>query len=58
MTDYANPNIDGLHPQNETKVGESEVGSEEVGEKDVDNIRLILIQLAEAGEIPQSVRVH
>ena len=56
MTDYANPNIDELHPQNETKAGESEVGSEGVEEKDVDNIRLILIQLAEAGEIPQSVK--
>ena len=54
MTDYANPDIDGLHPQDETKA-ESEV-SEEVGEKDIDNIRLILIHLAEAGEIPQSVR--
>ena len=55
MTDYANPNI-------ETKA-ESEVGSnglspqdEEGEEKDVDNTRLILIQLAEAGEIPQSVK--
>ena len=60
MTDYANPNID---LQDETKAGESEVGGdglrpqdEEVGEKDIDNIRLILIHLAEAGEIPQSVR--
>ena len=46
-TDYANPNI-------ETEA-ESEV-SEGSGEKDIDNIRLILIQLAEAGEIPQSVK--
>ena len=61
MTDYANPNI---NLQNETKAGEgSKVGGdglrpqdEEVGEKDIDNIRLILIHLAEAGEIPQSVR--
>ena len=46
-TGYANPNI-------ETEA-ESEV-SEGSGEKDIDNIRLILIQLAEAGEIPQSVK--
>ena len=59
MTDYANPDI---NLQYETKVEEgSGVGGgglqdEEVGEKDIDNIRLILIHLAEAGEIPQSVR--
>ena len=46
-TDYTNPNI-------ETEA-ESEV-SEGGGEKDIDNIRLILIQLAGAGEIPQSVK--
>ena len=28
----------------------------EEGEKDIENIRLILIHLAEAGEIPQSVK--
>ena len=59
MTDYANPNIDS---QYETKAGDGgEVGgglqNEEVeGEKDIENIRLILIHLAEAGEIPQSVK--
>ena len=56
MTDYANPNID---LQYETKVGDNDDGlqGEEVkGEKDIENIRLILIHLAEAGEIPQSVR--
>ena len=59
MTDYANPDID---LQYETKAGNgSGVGggglqNEESGEKDIDNMRLILIHLAEAGEIPQSVR--
>ena len=42
-TDYANPNI------------ETEAESEGSGEKDI-NVKLILIQLAEAGEIPQSVK--
>ena len=46
-TDYANPDI-----ETEAKSEVSEGG----GEKDINNIRLILIQLAEAGEIPQSVK--
>ena len=60
MVDYANPNID---LQYETKVGDDggglqseEVDSQVEGEKDIENIRLILIHLAEAGEIPQSVK--
>ena len=60
MVDYANPNID---LQYETKVGDDngglqngEVDSQNEGEKDIENIRLILIHLAEAGEIPQSVK--
>ena len=63
MVDYANPDI---NLQYETKVGDNDDGlqndglrpqGEEVkGEKDIENIRLILIHLAEAGEIPQSVK--
>ena len=52
-TDYSIPDI-------ETESGKPESGSEveskASGEKDNENVKLILIQLAEAGEIPQSVR--
>ena len=56
MTDYSIPNI------NDNEEVASKGCNFAVGDKDttnstdVDNIRLILIQLAEAGEIPQSVR--
>ena len=48
MTDYSIPNIN--------DDGNEEVVGNTTNNTDVDNIRLILIQLAEAGEIPQSVR--
>ena len=50
MTDYLIPDIN-----NEEVVGDKDTmdAAETI---DVDNVRLILIQLAEAGEIPQSVK--
>ena len=50
MTDYLIPDIN-----NEEVAGDKEA-MDAVDTTDVDNIRLILIQLAEAGEIPQSVK--
>ena len=52
MTDYSIPNINDNDNGNEEVVGDKDT----INSTDVDNIRLILIQLAEAGEIPQSVK--
>ena len=50
MTDYSIPDI------NDEKVANDKEVMDAADAVDVDNIRLILIQLAEAGEIPQSVK--
>ena len=50
MTDYSIPDI------NDEKVAGDKEAMDTANAVDVDNIRLILIQLAEAGEIPQSVK--
>ena len=50
MTDYLIPDIN-----NEEVVGDKDT-MDAADTIDVDNVRLILIQLAEAGEIPQSVK--
>ena len=61
MTDYSIPDIN-LQNGSDEKVEEtsscerSSSQQEDSEEKDINNIRLILIHLAEAGEIPQSVR--
>ena len=54
MTDYSIPDIN-LQNGSGEKVEETSQ-QEDSEEKDINNIRLILIHLAEAGEIPQSVR--
>ena len=54
MTDYSIPDIN-LQNGSDEKVEETSQ-QEDSEEKDINNIRLILIHLAEAGEIPQSVR--
>ena len=50
MTDYSIPDI------NNEKVAGDKDTTDAADTTDVDNVRLILIQLAEAGEIPQSVK--
>ena len=50
MTDYSIPDIN-----NEEVVGDKEA-MDAADTIDVDNVRLILIQLAEAGEIPRNVK--
>ena len=50
MTDYSIPDI------NNEKVAGDKDTMNAADTTDIDNVRLILIQLAEAGEIPQSVK--
>ena len=55
MTDYSIPDINGFAAYDEKVAGDKDTMNT-ADAVDVDNIRLILIQLAEAGEIPQSVK--
>ena len=55
MTDYSIPDINGFAANGEEVANDKDTMNV-ADTTDVNNVRLILIQLAEAGEIPQSVK--